>query len=267
MTTSMSEPVLLVINSDQCSHCKVLLEKKDSITKAINAKFPKLLNIWVSLDKFKLPAIPHISIPHLPIIFYFPQGAWGKYITGDYSCKISVMSNETITLGVKYDVDKITQWLEKVIQPEDRAEVHDNWSYDNRSYDFPVIDNSQNKHSNLIQQTVKNIVVEEIQKYMMEKYDENKSERRAASARRYKCSERSRSSKSRARESHSKYDENDGNAGFTTKIGETDISFKIDHETNNMLLCAGNSAGKTNISVNGVVVVNGLLGLLGLRCQ
>lgn len=131
MSITISEPVLLVVNADSCHHCRVLVEKKDSITKAMTSKFPKVNNIWLSLDKMNFSILPCeslIPVKHFPIIFYFPRGVWGAYLVGDYSRKIWIMSHLYHEYGLPYDANGITRWLDQVIEPGDRSENIDNWS-------------------------------------------------------------------------------------------------------------------------------------------
>lgn len=133
-----SEPVLLVINADTCSHCTALIEKKDLVTQAVKIAFPKLRNVWLSLDKLSLPWKSPIPIPHFPIIFYFPKDVFAQYIAGDHTHKVWVMDRYALAEGSRYDVDGIIRWLNKVVESQDRSDDHDKWSSDVISDDIKL---------------------------------------------------------------------------------------------------------------------------------
>jgi hypothetical protein len=153
-----SGPVLLVVNADTCRHCKVLIEKKDSITKAVKSKFPKINNVWVSLDKMSFSLFPFesiIPVKYFPMIFYFPTGSWESYLSGDVSRDVHIMG---IDLGLKYDVEGIITWLDLVVEPQYQPVIADKWSQPQTSLD------------DFNQTSWKELIAAEVREFLEEKY-------------------------------------------------------------------------------------------------
>lgn len=149
-----SEPVLLVVNADTCHYCEVLIKNKASITQAVKSKFPKINNVWVSLDKMSFSIFPFewmIPNRHFPILFYFPTGAWESYISGESFRMVHIMDGST---GFEYNLEGIISWLDKVVQPQDRTVIADNWSRPQSSFDH------SNEFKDLVRAVVREVVEE-----------------------------------------------------------------------------------------------------------
>lgn len=119
----MSTPVLLVINSDTCEPCRKLICDQSNINENIKASYPNIRTIWCCLDKTDLTILPKpfdTSLIHVPIVLYFANDSWSKYISGGGIMNgVYVFDNEIMPqYGSAYTSDTILKWLKDVTEVE-----------------------------------------------------------------------------------------------------------------------------------------------------
>lgn len=119
----MSTSVLLVINSNTCEPCRKLIDDQSNINNAIKELYPNIRTIWCCLDKTDLTILPKpfdTSLIHVPIVLYFADDSWKKYISGEGIAKgVYIFDNEILVqYGSAYTSDTILKWLKDVTEVE-----------------------------------------------------------------------------------------------------------------------------------------------------
>ena len=149
MLAEACDPVLLIVNTDDCKFCADLINQKDELNKMVKEISPKMRFVWVSLGSTRdlhtiFPATMRGIVKHVPIVLYFPENTWHETAT--------VMAERIIVMGIpevtkysklnagntsdvfgklntgrtessfgKYSPDNIVWWLQDVIN----SKVHD----------------------------------------------------------------------------------------------------------------------------------------------
>lgn len=114
------DPVLLVVNSDNCQHCVPLMEQRSTINLAVKEKYTNVRCLWLQLDRVGFDLFPGSLqglLHHVPIVLYFPAGVWQKYLHGE-SVPIPILNVDALQhFGGVYNQSSILRWLDSVANP------------------------------------------------------------------------------------------------------------------------------------------------------
>lgn len=125
MISSAQQPVLLVINTDNCPHCITLLDNRLAINTSVKAIDPSIRCVWVCLDSMQSGILPAtLSVPYVPLVMYYPEGFWESCMqTGDFTNGY-VMSISDMNIYTGSQSEKILNWLrDKIIKPSQSIDV------------------------------------------------------------------------------------------------------------------------------------------------
>lgn len=144
MSTQSSPPLLLIFNTDTCSHCRVFLSKRDETNRAIKEKYPEMRYIWITLDNMNLSVLsPSLKdqLKFFPFVIYYARGEWEQM--SETNMTGTVMKLEEIQPSVSWGPEKILNWLETVVDPIEKC---DEWAEGPQIHSLPgsssSIDNS-----------------------------------------------------------------------------------------------------------------------------
>lgn len=113
----MSDPVLLVINSDNRIYCDNLTLEKEAMKTTIKELHPNIQLRWLCIDNNNLELIPRFAVTLLkclPGVIYFPKNEWNNYMRGFALHNVSIMNFDILAGCDKKYHKAIISWLDIV---------------------------------------------------------------------------------------------------------------------------------------------------------
>lgn len=115
-----ASPILLIINSDNCAHCRPFMDDRPNINKGINELYPEIQCMWLCLDRMDFSAFPPATrqvINHVPFVIYFPRGVWLQWAaSGGNLTGARIMDAKTMMkYGKSYSLETIKGWLHEIL--------------------------------------------------------------------------------------------------------------------------------------------------------